>query len=396
MSICCSDLLKLKYFQEIKLIAGEKGLYREISWPFICTTTTINQWVNGGELIFIIGVGIKSDEESLLLLMQECIEKNLSGMVILKGDYYIHSIPASLIDLSNQLSFPLFEMPWTLKLIDVTQEISQRIIEYRNQSKKHIQFLERLLFSDSTDQSFEELSLRKDIVPRLFRFIALIDIEHPFNQDLELIKSDIARTLENHTKKKTYEVICIGHNNTVICLGLADTYGSVSKLNSSIVEAFHILEKRYPHVILKLGFGKNCQNKDNIRQSYIEAKKVIMLMNHNLLSNNYFHYKDVGIFRLLFEIKDTDKIKDYCTENIGKLTEIDQKNNSELLKTLYYYLINNCNLLKTSKVLFIHRNTLIYRLNLISDIIEKNLDDAHVLHELYLSIIAAEFLKTLK
>ena len=50
MSTCCADLLELKSFQEISLIAGKNGLYRQITWPFICITQTISQWIHGGEL----------------------------------------------------------------------------------------------------------------------------------------------------------------------------------------------------------------------------------------------------------------------------------------------------------------------------------------------------------
>lgn len=135
-----------------------------------------------------------------------------------------------------------------------------------------------------------------------------------------------------------------------------------------------------------------CHEGDSIQQSYSEAKRVLTLMNKTLLPSNIFHYCDLGIFRLLFEINNIDKIKDYCMKNIGELVEADRKDNSELLKTLHYYLNNNCNLLKTSESLFIHRNTLIYRLNLIRNKLYKNIDDSLVRHELFLSIIAAKFL----
>lgn len=146
MSTCCADLLELKSFQEISLIAGKNGLYRQITWPFICITQTISQWIHGGELLFVTGAGIKSDETSLLQLVQESIEKGISAIVILKGDNYIPTIPDSLIDLANRSLFPLFEMPWTLKLIDVIQEVSQIIINNHYQSKKHMLFLEQFRF----------------------------------------------------------------------------------------------------------------------------------------------------------------------------------------------------------------------------------------------------------
>ena len=194
MSTCCADLLELKSFQEISLIAGKNGLYRQITGPFICTTQTISQWIHGGELLFVTGAGIKSDETSLLQLVQESIEKGISAIVILKGDNYIPTIPDSLIDLANRSLFPLFEMPWTLKLID-TQEVSQIIINNQYQSKKHVYFLEQLLFSDLQTRDFEELALHRNIIPRPFRFIALIGI-NSISEDLELIKSEIAQIIK--------------------------------------------------------------------------------------------------------------------------------------------------------------------------------------------------------
>ena len=75
MSISCADLKGLRHFKQIRLVAGEKGLYRQISWPFICTTSTISQWLHGGELLFISGAGLDCGEESLLSLMRESVSK---------------------------------------------------------------------------------------------------------------------------------------------------------------------------------------------------------------------------------------------------------------------------------------------------------------------------------
>ena len=226
MSTCCADLLELKSFQEISLIAGKKGLYRQI---------------HGGELLFVTGAGIKSDETSLLQLVQESIEKGISAIVILKGDNYIPTIPDSLIDLANRSLFPLFEMPWTLKLIDVTQEVSQIIINNHYQSKKHMLFLEQLLFSDLQTRDFEELALHRNIIPRPFRFIALIGI-NSISEDLELIKSEVAQSLKYYTTEISCDVICMGHNNTVICLALADSKNCISNLDDSIIKTFNKLE----------------------------------------------------------------------------------------------------------------------------------------------------------
>ena len=52
----------------------------------------------------------------------------------------------------------------------------------------------------------------------------------------------------------------------------------------------------------------------------------------------------------------------------------------------------NGNLVKTSQALFIHRNTLLYRLNQIRDLLGRDIDDALVRLELLSSIVAKDYL----
>ncbi len=46
--VSCNDLLNLNIFRDIKLVAGESGIYKSISWTYICQTLDFSQWVNGG------------------------------------------------------------------------------------------------------------------------------------------------------------------------------------------------------------------------------------------------------------------------------------------------------------------------------------------------------------
>lgn len=76
MSVTCQDLLTLKYFERIKLVAGPNGLDRTVTWPYVGQTSTVSQWVHGGELLFITGIVHSADKLKDLIL--ECIQKKLS------------------------------------------------------------------------------------------------------------------------------------------------------------------------------------------------------------------------------------------------------------------------------------------------------------------------------
>lgn len=50
MSVTCQDLLPLKYFERIKLVAGQNGLDRTVTWPYVGQTSSVSQWVHGVSL----------------------------------------------------------------------------------------------------------------------------------------------------------------------------------------------------------------------------------------------------------------------------------------------------------------------------------------------------------
>ena len=63
-------------------------------------------------------------------------------------------------------------------------------------------------------------------------------------------------------------------------------------------------------------------------------------------------------------------------QRIKPLLAYDEEHNTQLLYTLETY-FNNCqNSVKTSKALFIHRNTLLYRLDRIAEILDLNYNDS--------------------
>ena len=71
-------------------------------------------------------------------------------------------------------------------------------------------------------------------------------------------------------------------------------------------------------------------------------------------------------------------------QHFQRLLDYDRDNNNYYLPTLRVYLSNNCNMTQTARQLFLHRHTLINRLNKIEDISGLNLNDYY--SRLYMSI----------
>jgi PucR family transcriptional regulator, purine catabolism regulatory protein len=78
------------------------------------------------------------------------------------------------------------------------------------------------------------------------------------------------------------------------------------------------------------------------------------------------------VFRLLMQIEHNPELIAFQEEILGPL--LAYEGGRELIHTLEVYFEHNGNLSQTAEALFVHRNTLIYRLERIADIAHMNLD----------------------
>ncbi|MCC3868861.1 PucR family transcriptional regulator ligand-binding domain-containing protein [Terrisporobacter mayombei] len=56
--ISCHGFIKFRNIKNIKLLAGKNGLYKTVTWPYICQSMDFYKWINGGELLFLTGMGM--------------------------------------------------------------------------------------------------------------------------------------------------------------------------------------------------------------------------------------------------------------------------------------------------------------------------------------------------
>ncbi|WP_158012382.1 PucR family transcriptional regulator [Paraclostridium sordellii] len=395
MAICCRDLFQLKNFSKAKLLAGEKGLNREISWPYVRTTESISQWLYGEELIFVIYTDLRTDDDSFLLLIEECIDKKLSGIVVLIDDKDIESIPKNVIDKANEEDFPIIVMPWNIKLIDITQEILFKLEQKQEEKKNAKRFLESIIFSqDHLQEDIHALAEFYNIKLRPFHYVCIFKIKTPSNAsyDLEQINKHIIHSLEEAINTENQTLIPMEYANNLMFLIFTNDYNEGEKSVEAVEAVFNLVNSRYAEVENSLSFSRIRELNSDIKISYKEAFKALSMIDIYNRDSKIIKYKELGIIRWLVELSDIKEIQRYCYENLGPILEYDKKHGMDLMGTLKCYFQNNRHLLKTSQELFIHRNTLLYRLSTIKELLKIDLDDAMIDLELFNSILIYEFI----
>lgn len=103
-------------------------------------------------------------------------------------------------------------------------------------------------------------------------------------------------------------------------------------------------------------------------------------------------FDELGIFQILFSSSDPALLHSLYKRNLGILEQYDQQNDTEFVKTLRIYLASDCNLIETASRLFMHRNTIVYRIRKIKDILGSELDNSSVKFNLLMAFYIKDYL----
>lgn len=403
--IRCKEILELPSMRKAKVIAGAEGLERIVRWVHVGDVPNVTDWVNGGELLIITGIGAKQDAASLMQLVKNIEEKNLAGLIINVGPY-IPEVPEQVVEYADSLGFPLMEIPWETKLVEVTQEICSTIIMKQMEEKSVRDLLENILFEDfdNPDMLINRGTYYGYELKGFFH-VAIIDIDDFafYLKDKNII--DEKKILEIKGQFQNVLNACLTRNNKkamsmmrsdsiVVLVPVNNKNGDeIKKLAEQIKNS---VTKNIPGITVSIGIG-NCYDKlTEMKKSLSEAERALQAAKWMHANNKVFYYKDLGIYRLLFKVGDNQELESFCQETIGALLDFDRLHHAELLSTLEAFLTENGNLVKAAQKMFIHRNTLKYRLQKIEELTFISLGDSNHRLNLQIGLVVSKFLNLTK
>ena len=126
------------------------------------------------------------------------------------------------------------------------------------------------------------------------------------------------------------------------------------------------------------GMGRVAKDVQQISQSYREAQQALEI-GRRLFGEGKIHYfAQLGIYRLLFHLYGHQELSDFYQETLGPLSESDSRSNNALIETLECFFNCNGNLSETARTMHLHRNSLLYRLGRIEELLGRSLEDAEL------------------
>lgn len=221
-------------------------------------------------------------------------------------------------------------------------------------------------------------------------FVTLVETEQATNDtDMQMIRS----YLYEYLKKNKFEAVPISWENsiTMIVPVCTDKERLDEALNlPAMVSYKEVLEKRF-NLSFSQGIGRVYPLAD-LHRSFYEARIALTLP--RLLGKSHFvqKFSDLGFYFPIF-CQSLGDIKKYCLQTLGKIIEHDEKTDGELLPTLRKLLDSSVNMKSTADSLFIHVNTLYYRVNKIQELLDIDFSDMDSRVNLFIAIKVWDTLK---
>jgi purine catabolism regulator len=128
--------------------------------------------------------------------------------------------------------------------------------------------------------------------------------------------------------------------------------------------------------IYRIGVSNICIDFLSIGQSTKEAIKANTIGASLATEERVNYYDDLVVYNLISAGNDEENIISFFQTNLGELYKLDKTTGTDYLKTLEVYFSANCNISLAAKQAFVHRNTFIYRIEKIKELLKNNLKNA--------------------
>ncbi|MDO5516021.1 MAG: PucR family transcriptional regulator ligand-binding domain-containing protein [Clostridium sp.] len=367
------ELTKDKY--NLKLIAGEEGLDNDVRWMYFMEDTEVADFLYGREFVITTGFAMKDEDERWFInLAQKLIARKACGLIFNVGNRINH-IPEELIRYCNEMSFPVFTMPWKIHIVDIVKDYCIKIFLSEQSEENISSALNKIIFNynEAGDyiQSVEDAGFNKDSD----YVISLIKAElHESKveikeKDNKIIQENIKIAIRDILNRE-FEHYNIIQKNDIYLITIR--CGEMDIVRKCII---HISEKLNHMYKLRTsaGMGSCIKGLKSLNSNYKRAKAALFMAESK--GSEIEMFENMGVYRAIFTAENDDILREIYYEKLGSIIEYDKKHNTSLRETLKMYLSSNRSVQSVSDKSYVHRNTVNYRIKKIKEILNCDLED---------------------
>ena len=363
----------------LELACGQGSAKVHVRWVHITELVDPTPWLKGGELLLTTGIqldGPKVQHE----LIERLVEHEIAGLGF--GTGFAHKkLPVALVNAARKRDFPVFEVPYDLPFIAITERVFAQLVDER------YEMLQRSMAGDVLAEALTGNLYPEELQAKLRPFgigeqAAVLAFSLP---DPAIAAPLLERALARA------EV----HSLVAIRAGLLCAVIDIDGVEPDPVELAGRIRSELATRLGEVGAAASRPAATHsLRLSFHEARcalEAARLRNNGDTSETIVaSYKDLGAFQLLLSLQDDDALMSYCRGVLGPVEQGEGEYGDELLRSLDVFIENNGHWEKAASALYCHRHTLRYRIRRVEQLTGRDFNSARDRIEFWLALRGRE------
>jgi purine catabolism regulator len=358
----------------LELASGHDSATAHVRWVHSTELPDPTPWLRGGELLLTTGLqlcGPKVQRE----LIERLADYDIAGLGF--GTGFTHKrLPTALLTAARKRSFPVFEVPYELPFIAITERAFAHLLDER------YEMLQRNMAGDVLAEALTGHLYPEELQARLRPFgigeqVAVLTFAL---QDPSGAASSLERVLERE-RVSSLVAIRAGLLCAVVDGDGLDPIALARLIRGELAARFGDVRAA----------ASRTAPTHSLRLSFHEARcalEAVRLQNGG--APEVASYADLGAFQLLLSLQDDDALISYCRGVLGPVEQGEGDYGDELLRSLDVFIEHNGHWEKAANALFCHRHTLRYRVRRVEQLTGRNFSSARDRIEFWLALRGRE------
>ena len=364
----------------LELVSGREAAQTHVRWVHSTELADPTPWLKGGELLLTTGLQLNGPR-SQRALIERLAEHEIAGLGFGTGFSHKH-LPAALVAAARKHEFPVFEVPYELPFIAITERAFAHLLDER------YEMLQRNMVGDLLAEALAGHVYPEDLQARLRPFgigeqVAVLAFGVA---DPSAAAAVVERLLE---RRRVAGLVAI--RGGLVC-AVIDPVGAAGATPPQPIELARAIRAE-----LAARFGEvraaasRAAATHSLRMAFHEARCALEAVRlRNGSAPEVASYEDLGAFQLLLSLQDDDALNSYCRSVLGPIEQGEGDYGEELVRSLDVFIEHNGHWEKAANALYCHRHTLRYRIRRIEQLTGRDFSNARDRIEFWLALRGRE------
>jgi DNA-binding PucR family transcriptional regulator len=359
----------------LELACGHEAAKAHVRWVHSTELPDPTPWLRGGELLLTTGLQLKGPRVQRELI-ERLADHEIAGLGF--GTGFAHKrIPAALLAAARTRGFPVFEVPYELPFIAITERAFAQLVNER------YEMLQRSMVGDVLAEALTGHLYPEELQARLRPFgiggeVAVLAFSLA---DPNAAAAPLERILQG---EQVHSLVAI--RGALLCAVIdaedgGDPVALAGRIRAELAARFGAVRaaasRPVPTHSLRLSFHEARCALEAVRLRNGDAPEVAS-------------HKDLGAFRLLLSLQDDDALISYCRSVLGPVEQGEGDYGDELLRSLDAFIEYNGHWEKAANALYCHRHTLRYRIRRVEQLTGRDFSNARDRIEFWLALRGRE------